>query len=66
MADNLTALDGFPLVFEDQDLQLTSAQHRGANIYGLGEVFTSSGFRHDVGTDGGVGTTKTMWARDNY
>lgn len=63
-ADNSTALDGFPLVFEDQYLQLTSALPLGANIYGLGEVVASSGFRRDVGTNGGVGTIQTMWARD--
>lgn len=63
--DSSTALDGFPLVFEDQYLQLTSALPYGANIYGLGEVVASSGFRRDVGTDGGVGTIQTMWARDD-
>ncbi|KAI8981316.1 glycosyl hydrolases family 31-domain-containing protein [Trametes punicea] len=62
--DNSTALDGFPLVFEDQYLQLTSALPLGANIYGLGEVVASSGFRRDVGTNGGKGTIQTMWARD--
>ncbi|CDO74837.1 Glycoside Hydrolase Family 31 protein [Trametes cinnabarina] len=62
--DNSTALDGFPLVFEDQYLQLTSALPSGANIYGLGEVVASSGFRRDVGTNGGKGTIQTMWARD--
>ena len=63
--DNGTALDGFPLVFEDQYLQLTSALPLGANVYGLGEVLASSGFRRDVGTNGGVGTVQTMWARDS-
>lgn len=81
-SDNSTALDAFPLVFEDQYLQvpscgpsrpgtnplsvsqLTSALPRGANIYGLGEVLASSGFRRDVGTDGGNGTVQTLWARD--
>ncbi|KAI0830858.1 glycosyl hydrolases family 31-domain-containing protein [Trametes gibbosa] len=62
--DNSTALDGFPLVFEDQYLQLTSALPLGTNIYGLGEVVASSGFRRDVGTNGGKGTIQTMWARD--
>ena len=62
--DNSTALDAFPLVFEDQYLQVTSSLPLGANIYGLGEVIASSGFRRDVGTDGGVGTIQTMWARN--
>ena len=63
-SDNSTALDGFPLVFEDQYLQLTSALPLGANIYGLGETVSSSGFRRDVGSSGGNGTIQTMWARD--
>ncbi|EKM60293.1 glycoside hydrolase family 31 protein [Phanerochaete carnosa HHB-10118-sp] len=62
-ADNSTALDSFPLLFEDQCLQLTSALSLGTNIYGLGEVFASSGFRGDVSTDGCVATIQTMWAR---
>ncbi|KAL4243910.1 glycosyl hydrolase 31 family protein [Abortiporus biennis] len=62
--DNSTALDGFPLVFEDQYLQLTSALPLNANIYGLGEIIASSGFRRDVGANGGNGTIQTMWARD--
>ena len=64
MYDSSTALDGFPLVFEDQYLQLTSALPLDANIYGFGEVVASSGFRRDVGTNGGPGTIQTMWARD--
>ncbi|KAF8890700.1 glycosyl hydrolases family 31-domain-containing protein [Infundibulicybe gibba] len=60
--DNSTALDGFPLIFEDQYLQLTSALPLNANVYGLGEVVASSGFRRNVGPDGG--TIQTMWARD--
>ncbi|KAH7923368.1 glycoside hydrolase family 31 protein [Leucogyrophana mollusca] len=62
--DDSTALDGFPLVFEDQYLQVTSALPHGTNIYGLGEIIASSGFRRDIGTDGGVGTVQTMWSRD--
>ncbi|KAJ7200405.1 glycoside hydrolase family 31 protein [Mycena pura] len=63
-SDSSTALDGFPLVFENQYLQLTSALPLGANVYGLGEAVASSGLRRDVGTDGGVGTIQNMWARD--
>jgi alpha-glucosidase len=42
-------------------LQLASALPLGANIYGLGEVVSSSGIRRDVGTDGGVGTIQNDW-----
>jgi alpha-glucosidase len=61
--DKSTALDGFPLVFEDQYLQLTSALPLDANVYGLGEVVASSGLRRDVGTNGGVGTIQTDWGK---
>ncbi|KAF9472639.1 hypothetical protein BDN70DRAFT_844291 [Pholiota conissans] len=61
--DNSTALNGFPLVFEDQYLQLASVLPLDTNIYGLGEVVASSGLRRDVGTSG-PGTIQTMWARD--
>ncbi|KAF9043212.1 glycosyl hydrolases family 31-domain-containing protein [Panaeolus papilionaceus] len=61
-SDNSTALNGFPLIFEDQYLQLTSALPLDTNIYGLGEVVASSGFRRNVGPQGG--TIQTMWARD--
>lgn len=44
--------------------QVTSALPYGTNIYGLGEVVASSGFRRDIGTNGGVGTIQTHWARD--
>ncbi|EGN94287.1 glycoside hydrolase family 31 protein [Serpula lacrymans var. lacrymans S7.3] len=49
----------------DQYLQLTSSLPYGTNIYGLGEVIASSGFRRDIGTGGGVGTLQTMWDRDD-
>jgi hypothetical protein len=45
-------------------LQLTSALPKGTNIYGLGEVVSSSGFRRAIGTNGDNGTIQTMWARD--
>ncbi|EKM60245.1 glycoside hydrolase family 31 protein [Phanerochaete carnosa HHB-10118-sp] len=63
-SDQSTALDGFPLVFEDSYLQLASALPKGTNIYGLGEVVASSGFRRDVGDNGGFGTLQTFWNRD--
>ncbi|EIW74552.1 glycoside hydrolase family 31 protein [Coniophora puteana RWD-64-598 SS2] len=62
--DNSTALDTFELVFEDQYLQVASALPQGANIYGLGEVIASSGFRRDVGGSGGPGSIQTLWNRD--
>ncbi|KIJ63989.1 glycoside hydrolase family 31 protein [Hydnomerulius pinastri MD-312] len=64
-SDPSTAFDAFPLVFEDQYLQIASALPYGTNIYGLGEVIASSGFRRDIGTDGGVGTIQTHWNRDD-
>ncbi|KAF9235080.1 glycoside hydrolase family 31 protein [Melanogaster broomeanus] len=63
-SDPRTAFDAFPLVFEDQYLQIASALPHGTNIYGLGEVIASSGFRRDIGTDGGIGTIQTHWNRD--
>lgn len=62
--DPSSALDGFPLLYEDQYLQIASALPKGANIYGLGEVLASSGLRRDVGEDGGRGTIQAMWNRD--
>jgi len=44
--------------------QVASALPYGTNIYGLGEVIASSGFRRDIGTGGGVGTIQTHWSRD--
>ncbi|KAF5391184.1 hypothetical protein D9757_003121 [Collybiopsis confluens] len=61
--DDSTALDGFPLIFEDQYLQLTSALPLDANIYGLGEAVASSGFRRNVASNGG--SIQTLWARDS-
>ncbi|KAF8436228.1 glycoside hydrolase family 31 protein [Boletus edulis BED1] len=59
-----TAFDAFPLIFEDQYLQVTSALPYDTNIYGLGEAIASSGFRRDMGTNGGTGTIQTNWNRD--
>ncbi|KAF8344954.1 glycoside hydrolase family 31 protein [Amanita rubescens] len=58
-SDSSTTFDGFSLVFEDRYLQLSSALPLDTNIYGLGEVVASSGFRRDV-----RGTIQTMWNRD--
>ncbi|KAI0040571.1 glycoside hydrolase family 31 protein [Auriscalpium vulgare] len=60
-SDNRTAFDGFALVFEQQYLQLTSALPYDANVYGLGEAVSSSGFRRQVIANG---TIQTGWARD--
>lgn len=62
--DTSLGFDGFPLVFEDQYLQLTSALPLDANIYGIGEAVASSGFRRDMGANGTPGTIQTNWARD--
>ncbi|EKM60280.1 uncharacterized protein PHACADRAFT_189414 [Phanerochaete carnosa HHB-10118-sp] len=62
--DNSTALDGSPLAFGSQYIQLASALPLETNIYGLGEVIASSGFRRDAGTEGGVGMIQKMWVRD--
>ncbi|KAI0033893.1 glycosyl hydrolases family 31-domain-containing protein [Vararia minispora EC-137] len=56
-----TPLDSFAFVFEDQYLQLTSSLPRDANVYGLGEVIATSGFRRDIAENG---TLQTWWARD--
>ncbi|TFY77203.1 hypothetical protein EWM64_g6809 [Hericium alpestre] len=61
-SDSSTGFDGFQLVFEKPYLQLTSALLLDANIYGLGEVVSSSGFRRQVT---GNGTLQTLWARDS-
>ena len=60
----LVDLEGFPLVFEDQYLQVASALPKGTNIYGLGEILSSSGFRRDIGEREGEGTIQAVWARD--
>ncbi|KAL0579089.1 hypothetical protein V5O48_002931 [Marasmius crinis-equi] len=60
--DSSTALDNFNLVFEDQYLQLTSALPLDANIYGLGEYYSESGFRRRIVDQGG--SIQTLWARD--
>ncbi|KAJ8082762.1 hypothetical protein PM082_008618 [Marasmius tenuissimus] len=60
--DNSTALDNFNLVFEDQFLQLTSALPLDANVYGLGEYYSETGFRRRIVEQGG--SIQTLWARD--
>ncbi|KAF8634099.1 hypothetical protein AX15_001067 [Amanita polypyramis BW_CC] len=57
--DSSTVLNGFPLIFEDQYLQLASTLPIDTNIYGLGEVVASSGFRRNLKS-----TVQTMWNRD--
>jgi alpha-glucosidase len=73
--DSTIVFDGFPIVFENQYLQvrytfllsqitsygpqISSALPLNTNIYGLGEVVASSGFRRDV-----RGTIQTLWNRD--
>ena len=49
-----------PLIFEKGYLQITSALPQEANIYGLGEVLASSGFRRDPNN-----VTQAMWACDS-
>lgn len=55
-----SALPAYPLVFEDQYLQIATSLADDANIYGLGEVAASSGIRRD--TD--KGTIATLWNTD--
>ncbi|KAK4686036.1 alpha-glucosidase, partial [Tremellales sp. Uapishka_1] len=54
-----TTLHSYPLVFQDQYLQLATSLPKDANIYGLGEVVSSSGLRRD-----NEGTVQTYWNRD--
>lgn len=49
----------FPIIFEKQYLQISSHLPENANIYGLGEYISSSGFRRDP-----YNTTQTFWTRD--
>ncbi|KAF9528217.1 glycosyl hydrolases family 31-domain-containing protein [Crepidotus variabilis] len=56
---NATNLDCQTFVFKKQYLQLTSTLPKDTNIYGLGEVVASSGFRRNMNS-----TVQTMWNRD--
>ncbi|ORY27649.1 alpha-glucosidase precursor [Naematelia encephala] len=56
---NWTVLPAYPLVFEDQYLQIASALPVGTNIYGLGEVIAESGYRRNASA-----SVQTFWARD--
>ena len=58
--DTRTRMPAHPLVFEDQYLQLSTALPSPANIYGLGEVISSSGLRRNDEL-----TIATMWNRDS-
>jgi len=57
---NDTSLPSYPLVFEDQYLQIATALPSNANIYGLGEVISSSGLRRDPNN-----TVATLWNSDS-
>lgn len=55
-----TGARGLPsIVFEDEFLRIASSLPSDANIYGLGEVASSSGFRRDPRA-----TTQALFARD--
>ena len=58
--DLRTKMPAHPLIFEDQYLQLSTALSCPANIYGLGEVISSSGLRRNDEL-----TIATMWNRDS-
>ena len=47
-------------VFETQYLQLQTSMVKDANVYGMGETVSISGFRRDSSN-----TTQAMWARDS-
>lgn len=48
------------LTFSDQYLQLSTTLPHDANIYGLGEVVSSQGFRNDP-----ANTIRTLWSSDS-
>ncbi|KAF7966062.1 hypothetical protein HWV62_40232 [Athelia sp. TMB] len=52
-------------IFDTRSSSISSVLPLDTNIYGLGEVVSSSGFRRDVGSNGSNGTIQTMWARDD-
>ena len=54
-----TELPAYPLVFSDQYLQLATAVPEVTNIYGLGDVMSTSGFRRD-----NHGTVQGFWNGD--
>lgn len=58
-SDDNTALNDFPLVFEDQYLELTPLPYDASVVYRLGEVYASVGFRRDFGTNEGFGAIQT-------
>ncbi|KZV94354.1 glycoside hydrolase family 31 protein, partial [Exidia glandulosa HHB12029] len=60
--DPSTALPAFNLIFEDQYIEITSALPKDTNLYGLGEYYSSSGFRRDTGASGGAGSVQALVA----
>lgn len=53
-------LPAYPLIFEDQYLQMaTSVPEGNSHIYGLGEVVSTSGFRRNS-----TNSLSTFWSRD--
>lgn len=52
------------IIYTNTNKKVASVLPLDTNIYGLGEVVSGSGFRRDMGANGGNGTIQTLWARD--
>ena len=63
LKDNIAVRDStlpaYPLIFSDQYLQLASAVPDDTNIYGLGDVVSTAGFRRN-----NHGTVQAFWNSD--